>query len=236
MEIRDLDADPGQLRPAFLDFIHKQIQRMRSPEILDQVIDDLQLAKVWGMGGQRLPIEEVEHRLLRSLEFHDVSPTGLLEIGAYDRDPQLAANIANTIAVDYNEARLQELVAQEDRSLAQLGKVAEVTKKRMHQAFDELAATRERERIIDPNPDHFEAVIEISGLDGDDKGEAAKAKRALSIYRDAKSRYRQLRRSFEAAQMKLHGPPPMEWSPVTIWVKAEPAMKPLHFSRRRLSR
>lgn len=134
-------------------FVATQFQILRKSEILYPVIEQLDLIKVYSGEGQRLPMQTVFRMLNGSLALQEVRNTGLIEIGVYHTDPEVAANIANTIAVEYKRRRMLDLQTGIDRSLAQFQD--EVTKQRqvVEKAMVEAMQIRTKLGIHDPDPE-----------------------------------------------------------------------------------
>src|SRR5688572_19007602 len=111
MEVKTDNSGPidvfgsGRQRSYDPQFVATQFQILQKTEILYPVIERLELVKEFSPPGQRLPLQEVYFRLKRSMQTQEVRNTGLIEIGVYDTNAQRAANIANTIAVVYQEKR-----------------------------------------------------------------------------------------------------------------------------------
>ena len=93
------------------------------------------------------------------MDLKEVRNTGLIEIGVYSIDNQEAANIANSIAVEYKERRLADLSENLKKALSQLGDELEKQRKRVEEAAVEMAQIRERDNIVDPDPESANAVI-----------------------------------------------------------------------------
>jgi uncharacterized protein involved in exopolysaccharide biosynthesis len=107
------DNDPlaGKAFPAGLPggFVETQIEIMRSPEVLDPVIDRLGLGAdpdyaAGNRGGDATIHDWVETKLRKSMDIEQ-GPGGsqLIYVTAWARTPNLAADIANTIAIVYTE-------------------------------------------------------------------------------------------------------------------------------------
>jgi succinoglycan biosynthesis transport protein ExoP len=136
-------------------FVTTQFQILQKTEILYPVIERLDLIKEFtSAGAPKMRLQEVYYKLRGSLRLQEVRNTGLIEIGVYNTDNVLAANIANTIASVYQEKRQAELEQNVNRSLAQLDE--EVRKKRaeVEEAGGAAAKIRARENINDPDPEN----------------------------------------------------------------------------------
>src|SRR5215218_5875311 len=142
-------------------FVPTQFQVIQKKEILYPVIEKLKLAETWSAreGGRKLPMEVIHGRLVRMMDLKEVRNTGLIEIGVYSIDSQEAANIANTIAVEYKERRLSDLGENLKKALSQLGDELEKQRKRVEDAAVEMAQIRERDNVVDPDPESPNAVI-----------------------------------------------------------------------------
>lgn len=206
-------------------FVARQLSLLQSREILDQVIKNLLLDVVWAKDGETLSMEQTSARLLRSLELRDVDGKGLIEIGAYSTDPQEAANIANTMAIVYQQKRLVDLQRLHDRGLEQLRDEVEKQRLRADADFKEAAAIRERDGIVDPNPNDYSTSLD-----------SQKGKESLNAYVEVKTRALQTRRIFEAAKTKL-ATELLEREvevPGKILEAAQPPIRPVGFNLQRL--
>jgi capsular exopolysaccharide synthesis family protein len=161
-DVRAIDVY-GNGNRAYVDptFIPTQFQIIQSKEILEPVIDKLNLLETWSQreGVKRLPMETIYAKLLRMLDLKEVRNTGLIDIGVYSIDNQEAANIANTIASVYMESRTSLQKGSVDRALAQLRDELGAQRKRVADAASEVAEIRERDNIVDSDPENSNAVI-----------------------------------------------------------------------------
>jgi capsular exopolysaccharide synthesis family protein len=152
------DSGRGYMDPMF---VPTQFQVLRKKEILYPVIESLKLEETWSQreGGRKIGREMAYIRLLKMLDLREVRNTGLIDIGVFSIDAQEAANIANTLAVVYRDHRLTYLKQNIDRGLAQLRDEVERQRKLVEDASVEVARIRERDNIIDPDPENPLAVI-----------------------------------------------------------------------------
>lgn len=139
-------------------FAPTQFQIIQRKEVLYPVIENLKLQDGWMSGGQRLPRESVYMRLLRSLDMREVRNTDLIEIGVYSTDPQEAANIANQIAVVYQERRRADQEALMMKGLSQLHEQVKLQRKRVEEAAAIVGQLRVNEGIVDLNPETLETA------------------------------------------------------------------------------
>lgn len=208
------------------EFLAMQFQILRGSEILDQVIDNLKLTEVWYAHGAEMNKQTALSRMLAAMELRGDPQTGLIEVGAYSPKPEEAADIANTIAVVYQQKLLGDLQKDIVHWMEQLKEEIEKQRKRAKEALAEVAAIRERDGIIDPDPDAY-------GL----RAPSAPDNVDLRPYLEAKTRAFQAKRIYEAAQTKYatellqRG---IDFDPAKIWEKAEPPIKPTRFCLYRL--
>ncbi len=206
-------------------FVARQLSTLRSREILDQVIKNLRLDVVWAQDGETLSMEQTSARLLRSLEVRDVDGRGVIEIGAYSTDTQEAANIANTMAIVYRQKRLADLQRHLDRGLEQLRDEVEKQRLRADANFKEAAAIRERDGIVDSDPNDYSTSLD-----------SPKGKESLDAYVEVKTRALQARRIYEAAKTK-YATELLEREvdvPGKILEAAKPPIRPVGFNLQRL--
>jgi hypothetical protein len=115
-----------------------------------------------------------------------------------------------------------------DKGLEQLKDEVNKQRKLTDTSAAEMANIREEFNIVDPNPFDFGSASEIPA--------DAEERKRFNDYMEAKMRYLQNKRIFEAAQTKYstslfeRG---IDFDPAKIWEKAEPAAEPLHFSLHR---
>ena len=112
MQIFNGQAGP-RLDPRFAT---TQFQIIQRKEILYPVIDAMKLMQKWDMRSR-----DVAYLRLRSmLTVSEVRNTDLIQISVLDQDRQEAADLANTIAVEYQKKRIDEQQSWVARSLVQL--------------------------------------------------------------------------------------------------------------------
>ena len=159
MEVKQDNSGPvsimggGLQRSYDPQFVATQFQILQKTEILYPVIERLELVKEFSPAGQKLPLQQVYFRLKKSMQLQEVRNTGLIEIGVFDTDSQRAANVANTIAVVYQEKRRADLQKNVDRGLEQVQDEVEKQRKVVEQAGGLAMTIRARDGVIDPDPD-----------------------------------------------------------------------------------
>ncbi len=165
MEVKLDDSGPvrvfgsGAQRTYDPQFVATQFQILQKAEILDPVIERLELIKEYSPAGQQLPLQQVQIRLKKSMQLQEVRNTGLIEIGIYDTNAQRATNIANTIAVVYQEKRRTDLSKNVDRGLDQLQDEVEKQRKVVEEAGGRAMKIRQEQGIVDPDPDKENSTI-----------------------------------------------------------------------------
>lgn len=161
MEVREDNSGPVQVFGAQVqrsynpNFVTTQFQRLQTTGILYPVIERLDLIKEYSpAGAPRLRQQEAYFKLRNAMRLQEVRNTGVIEIGVYDTDSQLAANIANTIAIIYQEQRQSELETDVNKGLAQLDEEVRKKRQEVEKAAGFAAQIRAREGINDPDPDN----------------------------------------------------------------------------------
>jgi capsular exopolysaccharide synthesis family protein len=163
-----------------------QFQVLQSKEILYPVIDNLKLVDAWSaQEGTPMPKEEVYRALVGRMELTPVRNTDFIEIGAYSTDRVEAANIANMIAVVYQKVRRDDQMQIRDSGLAQLREEVLNQRKSVEAFQQDMQKIRDREKIIDPNPESLEAPDSARQLVTDDESQynAAKIRHAELVSR-----------------------------------------------------
>jgi capsular exopolysaccharide synthesis family protein len=149
----------GMQRSYDPQFVATQFQILQKTEILYPVIENLELVKEFSPPGQRLPLQQVYFRLKKSMQLQEVRNTGLIEIGVYDTDAQRATNIANTIAVIYQEKRKADLNKTVGRGLEQLQDEVDKQRKAVEEASRKAMQIRQEQGIVDPDPEKENSSI-----------------------------------------------------------------------------
>lgn len=122
-------------------FIQDQVDTIRSKEILDRVIANMDLNTILGRqlyGGTQLTTSQSYRTLInRMVRVESRRSSSIIDIDVYARDPVLAARIANEIARVYSENRINFATSGQRQGVAELKKQlaeqqAEVSKQRDH--------------------------------------------------------------------------------------------------------
>ena len=227
MEVRpdehSVFGNQGGLDPNFIAVLP---QILRTREILQPVVEQLELGKAYAKSGRPASIKEAIARLARSVQVRAVRNTGLIELSVYDRNPKRAADIANTIAVVYRKRRTQDVQNAWEHGLEELKREVDKQRKFVEQNHSELDRLRERDGVIDSDPERGDAALSPSDGTAD-----------ISSYAEAKHRYVQSRRVLQAGETKLAAElfeRETGSMSVIIWEKAEPPPSQSSFSLRRI--
>ncbi len=156
-------ASTGRTDPQFLA---TQFQVIKKSEILNPVIEKLDLVKKLSPPGMTMPMQWVTEVLSRSVVVAEQRNTTLIEIGVYNTDRQLAADIANTIAITYRDKRIEELRKNMDQTLAEMKDELKTKEDEMNKLFQEASKIRQEDNIVDPDPESSNAVLSISSEGG----------------------------------------------------------------------
>jgi len=143
--------DPG--------FIPTQFAIMKKPEILYPVIKRLDLTKRFSPPGLELPEQAILVMLEDAMVVQEQRNTSLIEIGIYNKERELAAAIANTIAIVYQERRLDDLQKNFERAVAQIQDELRNQRDIVSDLFLQAAKVRQEDGIVDPDPESLNSLI-----------------------------------------------------------------------------
>jgi len=144
---------PWSAGELYQGFITEQRRELRAYETIEKVIERLGLPSSSARDREKLTAA-----ISRTVELRTVRNTDLLELGVYNSDPKLAADIANTLAEVYQDQRKAKI----ERALEKLASAVEQERKRMQQAALRRDEIRDRDRIADANPESLETRAERS--------------------------------------------------------------------------
>ena len=153
------ESTQGRTDPQFLA---TQIQVLRKSEILNPVIEKLDLVKKLSPPGSTMPMQWVTENLARSLNIQEQRNTTLVDIGVYHTDKQLAADIANTIAVTYRDKRIDGLRRNVEQTLSEMKDELKTKEDEATQLFQEASKLRQENNIVDPDPELSSAALSIT--------------------------------------------------------------------------
>lgn len=133
-------------------FATTQFQILQRKEILYPVIDAMKLMQKWDLRSR-----DVAYLKLRSmLTVSEVRNTDLIQISILDKDRQEAADLANTIALEYQKKRIDEQQSWVARSLVQLEDEVQKQRRKVEELRDSMTKIRVEGKIYDLNPESVE--------------------------------------------------------------------------------
>ena len=87
-------------------FIQTEFEKIQSQKVLEKVVERCKLPTAWSPdGADPLGPVKARKRLEKSIDIRQYRNTSIIELRAYDRDPDLASNIAQALAEVYEEHR-----------------------------------------------------------------------------------------------------------------------------------
>lgn len=133
-------------------FSTTQFQIIQRKEILYPVIDAMKLMQKWDLHSR-----DVAYMRLRGMmNVSEVRGTDLIQIAILDQDRQEAADLANTIALEYQKKRIDEQQSWVARSLVQLEDEVSKQRKKTEELRDQMTRLRLEAKINDLNPESVE--------------------------------------------------------------------------------
>ncbi len=254
--IHNLDREPTLLNSRS-QFYAQEAQALLSPVVLQPVVEQLHLASVFAGSGPALSSSEALAILTGNIEvqekrsrpklagvtLEDVIESlkgrslGLIQISVYDRNPKLAADIANTIFVVYRDRRQAQFEDAIAKSLEQFEREPERCRQIVESNRAEVARLRRLHGIVDSDWDA--AGVSLAANAGAQETSANQELVAFPYaYVRAKARYLQSCRVLEGAEFRRVtvkseskcGPMRV----VELWERAEPPAEPAPFTLRRL--
>jgi capsular exopolysaccharide synthesis family protein len=133
-------------------FSTTQFQIIQRKEILYPVIDAMKLMQKWDLRSR-----DVAYLKLRGMmNVSEVRGTDLIQIAVLDKDRQEAADLANTIALEYQKKRIDEQQSWVARSLVQLEDEVSKQRKKTEELRDQMTRLRLEAKINDLNPESVE--------------------------------------------------------------------------------
>ena len=132
-------------------FLMTQEKVMRSRPVLEEVIRNLNLQKIWGAtineDKSPVPPELALQILQRSVRVEQDRDTTLMNISALSEDPKLAAAIANEIANVYRDRRLYAKRREIQRAIDAMSNEVRKQQERVEEAEAELERIRQEQGI-----------------------------------------------------------------------------------------
>lgn len=144
--------------PSAIDprFTTTQFEIIRSKEILKPVIDKLGLAQKWAERYELKSPERVYLKLQKMITLEELRNTNLISISVLSPDKEEAAEIANAVAKEYQEARIREQQSWVGKSLASLRDEVDKQRDKTERQRAKAAEIRVKYQINDLNPESVE--------------------------------------------------------------------------------
>ena len=147
-----------QSGPAAFDpyFIQTEFEKIQSQKVLDKVVVRCELTEDWKRlnGGNLLDPIEARKILKKSIDIRQFRNTSIIELRAYDRDPRKAQEIAQAIAVEYQNHRKDAQTARVKQGIKALEGRKEKTDKQI--------------LVMQANVDKLRTDLNISDAAGED--------------------------------------------------------------------
>jgi len=146
-------ANEGSYDPYF---IQTEFEIMKSADVLDRVINNLDLNKVWGRkfggGDSVFKTTDSEGYLRGRLSLNPVRNTTLIDITVYSDKPQEAADLANALADAYSEKRKEDYDKLQNRGVAALKDEQTEQEKKIDDESRKVEELRKMYNIPDSDP------------------------------------------------------------------------------------
>lgn len=136
-------------------FIQTEFEVIQSSLVLNKVIESLNLNEVWQKKfgfPEKLKTEESYALLKRMIDLRPVRNTSLIEIRVFSDDPEEAARLANAIAQEYRDYRLEQRKQLTLGGLKILKEQFEEQERKIRAAQEELFKLRKELGINDLDP------------------------------------------------------------------------------------
>ncbi len=136
-------------------FIQTEFEKMQSEKVLDRVAEALNLNEVWGKkynGGTPLKTEDVLRQIKQRMVLATERNTKLIDITVYSEDKKEAADLANVIAVAYQQYRLDLLETNSLNGIRELEKEYQKEQTRIQAAQANLDKLRKDLKVVDLDP------------------------------------------------------------------------------------
>ncbi len=134
-------------------FTSTQFEIIKSQQILEPVVEKLELRERWSERYDIRSKELIFRKLNSMLTLREVRNTDLISISALSPDPDEAAELANTIADEYQKARVREQQEWVSKSLATLKNEVEKQRLKTEGLRRAAADIRVKYAINDLNPE-----------------------------------------------------------------------------------
>jgi capsular exopolysaccharide synthesis family protein len=141
-------------------FTTTQFEIIKSSEILQPVMQRLGLVQKWGVQYEIKSPELIYRKLQQMMTLREVRNTNLISISVLSPDKNEAAEIANAVAKEYQEARIREAQTWATKSLGSLEFEVEKQRRKTDELRNAAAALRIEFGINDFNPESEEDTMQ----------------------------------------------------------------------------
>ncbi len=208
LQIKDL--------PSLSATLQEDTARIKSPDLLGLVVDQLELPKRWSKSSSPLSREDATRKLAKSISVSAVRNTELVKISVDDTDSRQAATLANAIALEFQNfyAKSQEKLALDH--LKDLQQDADQLHAKTEQLRQKAATLRSQESEADRNSGYM--------------GESLPPQVGSPAYLAAQRNYLQAKEIEDSAQRILAAAKIQNAMPakrVILWERAEPPPLPI---------
>ena len=143
-------------------FTTTQFEIIKSKEILNPVIEQLRLEDKWRERYDIKSREIVYRKLLKMISLEELRNTDLISISVLSPDAQEAADIANALAGEYQQARIREQQSWTSKSLASLEGEVDKLREKTEQLRDKASEIRIKYNIYDLNSESDNDAVQAS--------------------------------------------------------------------------
>lgn len=143
-------------------FITTQFEIIQRKEILYPVIESLGLEQKWKKLYGTASKEQAFFRLRKMIDVREIRNTELIQIVVMSQDPQEASDIANRIAEEYRDRRVEEQQRVVSSSLFQLQEEVAKQSRKVDELRAEAQRIRVENQIQDLNPDSVEDPMQAA--------------------------------------------------------------------------
>ncbi len=143
-------------------FVSTQFEILQSRDILGPVVKKLELDQKWSDRYEIRAPDIIFRKLESMMTLRELRNTDLISIGILSPIPKEAADIANTIAEEYQKARIEEQQKWVSRSLSTLEAEVEKQRTKTENLRTKAAEIRVEYQINDLNPESVEDPMQAS--------------------------------------------------------------------------
>jgi uncharacterized protein involved in exopolysaccharide biosynthesis len=183
-------------------YVATQFEVLRRAETLKPVVRDLGLTKALSRDGHELTAEQALDVLRSALVLSQIKNTNLIKIGVRNKDPRLAANIANQIAGTYREGREKLAKQALEDNLKQFKDQVEAQRRRVSEEHKAAIHLSNDLGLVDTNPTNPSAPITLGEVGETRPEDVQDAKQRTHDYVDAKTKYLEDKRILDSMDLQ----------------------------------